>query len=185
MIRLQQCSCFRHLSILHRTQSSSVPSYNVTLGKYFGSLLLMRYMSTLCMDIPSGTQCESYKKMSEKILKAGGWHPLLLVMTATMTLPLISSFSTVENTDWAQNHHQLLSTTGEFCHTYIYFGLHIMSSIGKGIMDLLIDLLKKRSMACAFVFIFFVSECIKWAELVEDRLTEDNVPGGVIQTMEK
>ena len=36
----------------------------------------------------------------EVIFKEGVWHPLLLAMTATMTTPLLESFSTLTNVDW-------------------------------------------------------------------------------------
>ena len=38
--------------------------------------------------------------MFERIFEKGGWHPLLLAMIATMTIPLIFSFSTLSNVDW-------------------------------------------------------------------------------------
>ena len=120
------------------------------------------------------------KIMFERIYKVGGWHPLFLAMTATMTLSLLSSFAILTNVDWTLKHHQLWSTAGEFRRRYIYFGLHVMSTIGKGILDSLIDLLKRRPTACAFIFVNFVTESAHWAELVEDRLTEAHVPGDVI-----
>ena len=105
------------------------------------------------------------KIMFECIYKEGGWHPLFLAMTATMTLSLLSSFATLTNVDWTLKHHQLWSTTGEFRYRYIYFGLHVMSSIGEGILDSLIDLLKRRPMACAFIFVNFVTESTHWVSL--------------------
>ena len=118
--------------------------------------------------------------MFERIYKVGGWHPLFLAMTATMTISLLSSFAILTNVNWTLKHHQLWSTAGEFRHRYIYFGLHVMSLIWKGILDSLIDILKRRPTACAFIFVNFVTESTHWAELVEDRLTEAHVPGDVI-----
>ena len=117
------------------------------------------------------------KIMFERIYKEGGWHPLFLAMTATMMLYLLSLFSTLTNVDWTQTHHQLWSTAGKFRRRYIYSGLHIMSLIGKAILDSLIDLLERRPMACAVFIVNFVVESTHWDDLVEDRLIEGHAPG--------
>ena len=115
--------------------------------------------------------CIIQKIMFKRIHKEGEWHPLFLAITATMTMSVLPLFSTLTNFEWTKKHHQLRSTAEDFRCGYIYFGLHIMSSIGKAILDSPIDLLKRRQTACAFVFVSFVTESTYWAELVGDKLT--------------
>mmetsp|Transcript_36102 Transcript_36102/g.66172 ORF Transcript_36102/g.66172 Transcript_36102/m.66172 type:complete len:200 (+) Transcript_36102:456-1055(+) len=41
------------------------------------------------------------------IFKIGSWHPLFLVMTATMTIPLLTALSNLTHFDWTNKNHQL------------------------------------------------------------------------------
>jgi superfamily II DNA helicase RecQ len=48
------------------------------------------------------------------VFRQGGWHPLFLAMTATMTLSLLSSFSELTTVDWSLPARQLWSSASEF-----------------------------------------------------------------------
>ena len=115
------------------------------------------------------------------VFRQGVWHPLFLAMTATMTLSLIQSFSTLTSVDWSLPTRQLWSSAFEFRQRYIYMGLQVTGDIGQVSYPMLLSHLAANPSSYAAIFVNFKSECVKWAEVLEEQLAEKAMTIDVLQ----
>ena len=106
------------------------------------------------------------------VFQQGKWHPLFLAMTATMTQSLLHHFSTLTSVDWSLPSRQLWLSAFEFCQRYIYMSLQVTGDIGQISYPMLLSHLSANPSSYAAVFVNFKSECVKWAEVLEEQLAE-------------
>ena len=121
------------------------------------------------------------KSFFQVVFRAGGaYHPLFLLMTATMTRQLLPHLSNLTNVDWSLPQRQLWSSAQDFQRRYITIDLKLVDNMcASGASDA-IDFLKQDEVGCACVFVNFVGETSKWTEKIESSLDAANIDAHVL-----
>ena len=122
-----------------------------------------------------------HKSFFEVVFRSGGeYHPLFLLMTATMTRQLLPHLSKLTNIDWSLSKRQLWSSAMEFRRQYISIKLKVVDNMcGSGSPDT-IDFLKQDEVGCACVFVNFVAETSKWTAKIERMMDEAHIDAHVL-----
>ena len=126
----------------------------------------------------------------ETIFADGEWHPLFLVMTATMTLDLVESLSiltcvewgkTIQTSNWPRAVHQMWSSAWDFRQRYIDMTFSVTGDIGQVAIPSLVCHLKRNNDSYACLFVNFKSECSVWSKKLEEQLAAAGMTIDVLQ----
>ena len=117
-------------------------------------------------------------------------HPLLL-MTATMTMSILSSFSvlmhvnwieTLDNSPWARPTHFMWASAYAFRQRYIKMEFRVTAVISQVGFPLLVEHLKdNKETSYMCVFVNFKTECSNWASKLKAKLAAASLTIDVLQ----
>jgi superfamily II DNA helicase RecQ len=121
------------------------------------------------------------KSFFEVVFRSGGaYHPLFLLLTATMTRQLLPHLSKLTNVDWSSSERQLWSSAQEFQRRYITVKLKVVDNMCTSGSPDLIEFLQQDKAGCAFVFVNFVGETSKWTEKIERSMDAAHIDAHVL-----
>ena len=117
----------------------------------------------------------------EVVFRTGGeYHPLFLLLTATMTRQLLPHISKLTNVDWSMSERQMWSSSQEFRRRYITVKLKVVDNMCSSGSPDTIAFLKQDEVGCACVFVNFVAETSKWTEKIERLMDEAHIDAHVL-----
>ena len=99
----------------------------------------------------------------------GQWYPLVLAMTATMTIELLPSYSELTNIDWSLPEHQKWSRWQEFQQRNILINFEVLDHFSRAYPPLL-NFLEENEESSAFVFLNFQSKCDAVSKAIEELI---------------
>ena len=115
------------------------------------------------------------------VFRSGGdYHPLFLLLTATMTRQLIPHLSKLTNVDWSSSERQLWSGAQEFQRRYISIDLKLVDNMCSSGSPDTVEFLKQDEIGCACIFVNFVNETLKWTVKVERLMDVENIDAHVL-----
>ena len=106
-----------------------------------------------------------------KVFASGNTYtPLFLSMTATMTIPLLNTFSSLTSFDWNSKSHQLWAPFSSFRQRYIKMTFDVTGDIKQVAFPRLVTHLVRNKDSYAAMYVNFKQECLTWAGDLQKKL---------------
>ena len=109
------------------------------------------------------------------------YHPLFLLLTATMTIPLLEGISHLTRVDWTLKSRQQWSSPSDFRQRYIKMGFDVTGDIGQIALPILVKKLREDKTMYACIFVNFRSETVKWGGVLEEQIADAKMDVDVLE----
>ena len=112
---------------------------------------------------------------------SGRQHPLLLAMSATMTLRLAGYLARLTTIPWTKPRHQLWCSAAEFRRRNIDLDFDLSADIGQVALPKFVAHLRDSPNARVFFFVNHVADCLKWSKKLSELLVIEDVSVFVLE----